>query len=111
MGNYYEMVIYAPMTDISDLSWEVKVNRKTFNCNMFRALDELKQLCPNIKSCTIEKFTGFEEILHCVQNDRVSTQSVAVLLLADERADVLNKHAHGNRVKTTLRDNHIGMLL
>lgn len=57
MGNYYEMVIYAPMTDISDLSWEVKVNRKTFNCNMFKALDELKQLCPNIKSCTIEKFT------------------------------------------------------
>lgn len=57
MGNYYEMVIYTPKTDISDLSWEVKVNRKTFNCNMFRALDELKQLCPNIKSCTIEKFT------------------------------------------------------
>jgi hypothetical protein len=23
---------------------------------MFKALDELKQLCPNIKSCTIEKF-------------------------------------------------------
>lgn len=57
MRNYYEMVIYAPMTDISDLSWEVKVNRKTFNCNMFKALDELKQLCPNIKSCAIEKFT------------------------------------------------------
>ncbi len=59
MGNYYEMVIYAPKTDISDLYWEVKVNRKTFNCNMFRALDELKQLCPNIKSCTIEKFTEY----------------------------------------------------
>lgn len=57
MGNYYEMVVYTPKTDISDLSWDVKVNRKTFNCNMFRALDELKQLCPNIKSCTIEKFT------------------------------------------------------
>ena len=56
MGNYYEMVIYAPMTDISDLSWEVKVNRKTFNCNMFKALDELKQLCPNIKTASIEKF-------------------------------------------------------
>ena len=34
---------------------------------------------------------------------------IAGLLLADERADVLNKHAHGNRVKTTLGDNHIGM--
>lgn len=57
MGNYYEMVIYAPKTDISDLSWVVKENRKSFNCNVFRALDELKQLCPNIKACSIEKFT------------------------------------------------------
>lgn len=57
MGNYYEMVIYAPKTDISGLYWEVKVNEKTFNCNMFRVLDELKQLCPNIKACSIEKFT------------------------------------------------------
>ena len=59
---------------------------------------------------------GFEEILHCVQNDKVLGQRgcallKSVLLLADERADVLNKHAHGNRVKTTLGDNHIGMLL
>ena len=42
-----------------------------------------------------------------VQNDRVLLG--AGLLLADERADVLNKHAHGNRVKTSLGDDDIGM--
>lgn len=57
MKNYQTLIIYAPMTDISDMSWEVKVNTKTFDCGPFRALEELKQLCPNIKSTTIEKFT------------------------------------------------------
>lgn len=56
MRNYHQIVVYTTKTDISDLSWEVKVNRKTFNCNMFKALDELKQLCPNIKTAYIEKF-------------------------------------------------------
>ena len=35
MGNYYEMVIYAPKTDISDLYWEVKVNEKTISDNLY----------------------------------------------------------------------------
>lgn len=57
MRNYQQIVVYTPKTDISELYWEVKVNEKTFNCNMFKTLDDLKQLCPNIKSCAIEKFT------------------------------------------------------
>lgn len=57
MGNYQEIVVYTSKTDISDLSWEVKVNRKTFNCGALVALKELKQLCPNIKTASIEKFT------------------------------------------------------
>lgn len=57
MRNYQQIVVYTPKTDISDLYWEVKVNEKTFNWGGLVALKELKQLCPNIKSCTIEKFT------------------------------------------------------
>ncbi len=56
MRNYQQILVYAPKTDISDLSWEVKVNRKTFNCGGLVALKELKQLCPNIKTVSIEKF-------------------------------------------------------
>lgn len=57
MRNYQQIVVYAPMKDISDLYWEVKVNRKTFNCGALVALNELKQLCPNIKTSSIENFT------------------------------------------------------
>lgn len=58
MRNYQQIVVYAPKTDISDLSWEVKVNRKTFNCGTLVALKEIKQLCPNIKTASIENFTN-----------------------------------------------------
>ena len=57
MRNYQQIVVYAPKTDISDLSWEVKVNEKTFNCGGLVALSKLKRLCPNIKTASIEKFT------------------------------------------------------
>lgn len=57
MRNYQQIVVYTPKTDVSDLSWEVKVNRKTFNCGALVALKELKQLCPNIKTASIENFT------------------------------------------------------
>ena len=57
MRNYYQLVVYATMTDISDRSWEAEINRKTFHCGSLLALKELKEICPSIKSCTIEKFT------------------------------------------------------
>ena len=57
MGNYQQIVVYAPKTDISGLYWEVKVNEKTFNCGGLVALNELKQICPNIKTASIENFT------------------------------------------------------
>lgn len=66
MRNYQTIVVYVPKTDISDLSWEVKVNRKTFNCGGLVALNELKQLCPNIKTASIEKFI---EALNCNEID------------------------------------------
>lgn len=66
MGNYLEIVIYAPKTDISSALWEVKINRRTFNCGALVALKELKQLCPNIKTASIEKFT---EHLNCNEID------------------------------------------
>ena len=56
MKNYQQLIIYTPKTDISELYWEVKVNRKTFYCEELIALNELKQLCPNIKTASIEKF-------------------------------------------------------
>lgn len=59
MQNYQQIVVYTPKTDISDLSWEVKVNRKTFNCGALVALKELKQMCPNIKTASIENFTEY----------------------------------------------------
>ena len=78
---------------------------------LYVILSETKDL----KACTTVHRHGDLEILHCVQNDKESAQNDRVLgaglLLADERADVLNKHAHGNRVETTLGDNHICMLL
>ena len=58
MKNYQQLIIYTPKTDISELSWEVKVNEKTFDCGELIALNELKQLCPNIKSTTVENFTN-----------------------------------------------------
>lgn len=57
MGNYQEIVIYAPKTDISVTSWEVKVNRRTFNCGALIALKKIKEICPNIKTASIENFT------------------------------------------------------
>lgn len=57
MRNYQQLVVYAPMTDISDMSWEAEINRKTFHCGSLLALKELKEICPNIKTCTIEIFT------------------------------------------------------
>ena len=66
MRNYQQIVVYAPKTDISDLSWEVKINEKTFNCGGLVALKELKQLCPNIKTASIENLT---EHLNCNEID------------------------------------------
>lgn len=57
MRNYQQIVVYAPKTDISVVSWEVEVNRRTFNCGALVALKELKQICPNIKTFSIEKLT------------------------------------------------------
>ena len=56
MRNYQQIVVYTPKTDVSELYWEVKVNEKTFNCGGLVALRELKELCPNIKTASIEKF-------------------------------------------------------
>ena len=78
---------------------------------LYVILNEVKNLEVSV---AVDGSTNLE-ILRFTQDDRVSAQSVSVLgaglLLADERADVLNKHAHGNRVETTLRNNHIGVLL
>jgi hypothetical protein len=57
MRNYQQIVVYTPKTDISELYWEVKVSRKTFYCGELIALNEVKQLCPNIKCATVENFT------------------------------------------------------
>jgi len=59
MGNYQEIVIYAPKTDISVTLWEVKVNRRTFNCGALIALKKIKEICPNIKTASIENFTDY----------------------------------------------------
>lgn len=66
MGNYQQIVVYAPKTDISVVSWEVEVNRRTFKCGGLVALKELKQLCPNIKTASIENLT---EHLNCNEID------------------------------------------
>lgn len=66
MRNYHQIVVYTPKTDISDLSWEVKVNKKTFNCGGLVALSKLKRLCPNIKTASIENFI---EDLNCNKID------------------------------------------
>lgn len=66
MRNYHQIVVYAPKTDISDLSWGKKVNRKTFNCGALVALKKLKLLCPNIKTASIENFT---DDLNCNEID------------------------------------------
>lgn len=56
MGNYQQIVVYAPKTVISVVSWSVDVDRRIFHCGGLVALKELKQLCPNIKTASIEKF-------------------------------------------------------
>lgn len=66
MGNYQQIVVYAPKTDISVVSWETEINRRTFNCGALVALKYLKQLCPNIKTLSIEKLT---EHLSCKEID------------------------------------------
>ena len=57
MRNYHQLVVYAPKTDISVVLWETEINRRTFNCGGLVALKELKQLCPNIKTSSIEILT------------------------------------------------------
>ena len=66
MRNYQQLVVYAPKTDISVVSWETEINRRTFNCAGLVALKELKQLCPSIKTLSIEKLT---EYLSCKEID------------------------------------------
>ena len=66
MKNYQQILIYAPKTDMSVVSWEVEVNRKIFNCGALVALKQIKQICPNIKTASIEDFT---EHLNCHEID------------------------------------------
>lgn len=56
MRNYQTIIVFAPMSDICLDDWQEKINKKYFNCGGLVALKELKQLCPNIKTASIEKF-------------------------------------------------------
>lgn len=56
MRNYQTIVVFAPMSDICWDDWQEKINKKYFSCGGLVALKELKQLCPNIKTASIEKF-------------------------------------------------------
>lgn len=55
MRNYQTIVVFAPTTDICWDDWQEKINKKYFSCGGLVALKELKQLCPNIQTTTIEK--------------------------------------------------------
>lgn len=54
MKNYQTIVVFAPMSDIRWDDWQKKINRKHFNCGPIKVLEELKQICPNIQTTTIE---------------------------------------------------------
>ena len=56
MRNYQTIVVYAPKTDICWDDWQEEINKKYFNCGGIIALKELKKICPNIKTASIEKF-------------------------------------------------------
>ena len=54
MRNYQTIVVYAPKTDICWDNWQEEINKKYFNCGGIIALKELKKICPNIQTTTIE---------------------------------------------------------
>ena len=54
MGNYQQIVVYAPKTDICWDDWQEKINKKYFSCGGLVALKELKKICPSIQTTTIE---------------------------------------------------------
>lgn len=66
MRNYQQIVVYTPKTDISAVSWGCDVDRRTFNCGALVALKNIKQICPNIKTLSIENLT---EHLNCHEID------------------------------------------
>ena len=55
MSNYKTIVVFAPMSDICWDDWQERINKKYFSCGPFKALEELKKICPNIQSTTTEK--------------------------------------------------------
>lgn len=55
MRNYQTIVVFAPTTDICWDDWQEKINKRYFNCGGIVALKELKKICPNIQTTTIEK--------------------------------------------------------
>jgi hypothetical protein len=55
MRNYQTIVVFAPMSDICWDDWQEHVNKKYFNCGGLVALKELKKICLNIQTTTIEK--------------------------------------------------------
>jgi hypothetical protein len=55
MSNWQTIVVFAPMTDICWDDWQEHINKKCFSCGSLIALEELKKICPNIQSTTIEK--------------------------------------------------------
>ena len=55
MRNYQTIVVFAPMTDICWDDWQENINKKYFSCGGLVALKELKKICPNIQTTTIEQ--------------------------------------------------------
>lgn len=66
MSNYQTIVVYAPISDICYDDWQEKINKKYFNCGGLVALKQIKQICPNIKTASIEHFTDH---LNCNEID------------------------------------------
>ena len=66
MGNYQQLVVYAPKTDISVVSWSVDIDKRIFHCGGLVALKQIKQICPNIKTLSIENLTDH---LNCHEID------------------------------------------
>jgi len=55
MRNYQQIVVFAPMSDVCYDDWQEKINKKYFSCGALVALEELKKICPNIQTTTIEQ--------------------------------------------------------
>ena len=55
MRNYQTLLVFAPMTDICYDNWQEHINKRYFSCGQLKALEELKKICPNIQTTTIEQ--------------------------------------------------------